>query len=91
MLARLALHVDRRLPLGSNQKEAPVMPAQLTALMPAQRAASYDGTVPFPGAGRPPTAAGHVRAGVTVAFVIVPFAGLAAAVVLAWEIGRAHV
>jgi stearoyl-CoA desaturase (Delta-9 desaturase) len=64
------------------------MPAQLTALRPAQRTASYDGTAPFPGSGhRPRTAEGRARAAVTAAFVIVPFAGLAAAVWLAWGHG----
>jgi len=64
------------------------MPAQLTALVPSRRAASYDGTAPFPAGGEPPaTVVGRVRAGVTAAFVIVPFAGLAAAVWLAWGHG----
>jgi stearoyl-CoA desaturase (Delta-9 desaturase) len=64
------------------------MPAQLTALRPAQGAASYDGTAPFPGGVEPPpTAAGRIQAGVTAAFVIVPLAGLAAAVWLAWGHG----
>jgi hypothetical protein len=57
------------------------VPAQLTALRPAQRGASYDGTELFPGSGHPPgTAEGRARVAVTTAFVIVPFAGLAAAV-----------
>jgi stearoyl-CoA desaturase (Delta-9 desaturase) len=64
------------------------MPAQLTALRSAQRAASYDGAAPFPGGVHPPgTAGGRARASVTAAFVIVPFAGLAAAVWLAWGHG----
>jgi stearoyl-CoA desaturase (Delta-9 desaturase) len=64
------------------------MPAQLAALRPAQRTASYDGTAPFPGSGRPPaTAEGRARVAVTAAFVLVPFAGLAAAVWLAWGHG----
>ena len=64
------------------------MPAQLTALRPAQHTASYDGTAPFPDNGEPPPAAvGRLRAGVTAAFVLVPFAGLAAAVWLAWDHG----
>lgn len=38
----------------------------------------YDGMTPFPGLGRRPCpAAGRARAGVTVAIVVVPFAGLA--------------
>ena len=44
-------------------------------------AAAYDGTAPFPGiddAG-PRTTAGRVQVGVTVAFVLGPFVGLAAA------------
>jgi stearoyl-CoA desaturase (delta-9 desaturase) len=64
------------------------MPAQLTAPRPAQRIASYDGTGPFPGSGHPPgTAEGRARVAVTAAFVLVPFAGLAAAVWLAWGHG----
>jgi hypothetical protein len=64
------------------------MPAQLTALRPAQRGASYDGTAPFSGGGHPPgTAEGRARVAVTAAFVIVPFAGLATAVWLAWGHG----
>jgi stearoyl-CoA desaturase (delta-9 desaturase) len=64
------------------------MPAQLTALRPAQRGASYDGTAPFPGGGHPPgTAEGRGRVAVTAALVIVPFAGLATAVWLAWGHG----
>ena len=47
-----------------------------------------DGTAPFTVSGRPPgTVQGRVRAGVTTAFVVVPFAGLAAAVWLAWGHG----
>jgi stearoyl-CoA desaturase (delta-9 desaturase) len=64
------------------------MSGQLTALLPAQRTASYDGAAPFPGGGEPPpTAVGRLRAGVTGALVVVPFAGLAAAVWLAWGHG----
>jgi stearoyl-CoA desaturase (Delta-9 desaturase) len=64
------------------------MPAQFTPIRPAQRGASYDGTEPFPGSGHPPgTAEGRARVAVTAAFVIVPFAGLAAAVWLAWGHG----
>ncbi|MGH3159420.1 MAG: hypothetical protein ACRDNF_22990 [Streptosporangiaceae bacterium] len=52
------------------------------------RGAPYDGTVPFPGSGNPRvTAEGRARVAVTAAFVIVPFAGLAAAVWLAWGHG----
>jgi hypothetical protein len=46
----------------------------------------YDGMAPFLDTGRPPSSAlGRARAGVTVAIVVVPFAGLAAAVWLAWD------
>ena len=45
----------------------------------------YDGTAAFPDRGRPPgTVQGRVQAGVTAAFVVVPFAGLGVAVWLAW-------
>ena len=64
------------------------MPAQPAALRSAQRIVSYHGKAPFPGGGEPPlTAVGRLRAGVTGALVIVPFAGLAAAVWLAWGHG----
>jgi hypothetical protein len=57
------------------------MPSRLTV-------ADYDGTAPFPSDGQPPgTVQGRVRAGVTTAFVVVPFAGLGAAVWLAWGHG----
>ena len=60
----------------------------LAALTSAQRTVSHDGTAPFPGGGEPPlTAVGRAWAGVTGAFVIVAFAGLAAAVWLAWGHG----
>ena len=50
--------------------------------------ADYDGTAPFPDSGQPSsTVQGRVRAGVTTAFVVVPFAGLGAAVGLAWSHG----
>jgi fatty-acid desaturase len=56
--------------------------------MTDQLAARYEGTEPFPDAGAPPrTAAGAVRAAVTLAIVIVPFAGLGVAVWLAWGHG----
>jgi stearoyl-CoA desaturase (Delta-9 desaturase) len=57
--------------------------------MPARRAADeYDGRTPFAVSGRPPgTVQGWAQAGVTTAFVVVPFAGLAAAVWLAWGHG----
>ncbi len=49
------------------------MPARLTA-------DDYDGRTPFAVSGRPPgTVQGWARVGVTIAFVVVPFAGLAAA------------
>ncbi len=51
---------------------------------------AYDGVAPFPGTGRTPcTAVGRARAGVTVAIVVLPFAGLAAAMWLAWGHGLA--
>jgi hypothetical protein len=44
--------------------------------MTDQLTARYEGTEPFPDVGAPPrTAAGAVRAAVTLAIVIVPFAG----------------
>ena len=47
--------------------------------------AKYDGTTPFTDdSGPPATVRGRVQAGVTAMFVIVPFAGLGAAVWLAW-------
>jgi stearoyl-CoA desaturase (Delta-9 desaturase) len=52
-------------------------------------AAPYHGTVPFTVSGRPPgTVQDRVRAGVTAAFVVVPFAGLGVAVWLAWGHGQ---
>ena len=57
------------------------VPSQLTAT-------DYDGTTPFTGGRRPPaTFEGRAQAAVTAAFVIVPFAGLAVAVWLAWGHG----
>jgi stearoyl-CoA desaturase (Delta-9 desaturase) len=57
------------------------MPTRLTA-------DEYDGRTPFAVSGRPPgTVQGRARVGVTTAFVVVPFAGLAAAVWLAWGHG----
>jgi len=57
--------------------------------MPASRTAGeYDGTGPFPGGDAGPrTLQGKVQVAVTVAIVLVPFAGLAAAVYLAWGHG----
>jgi stearoyl-CoA desaturase (Delta-9 desaturase) len=56
--------------------------------MTDQLAARYEGTEPFPDAGAPPrTVAGAVRTAVTLAIVIVPFAGLGVAVRLAWGHG----
>jgi stearoyl-CoA desaturase (Delta-9 desaturase) len=50
--------------------------------------AGYDGSVPFPGSARPlPSVGGRFRAAVTAAIVLVPFAGLAVAVWLAWGHG----
>ncbi len=57
--------------------------------MPTSRtAADYDGTAPFPDVNTGPrTTGGRVGVGVTLAIVLVPFAGLAAAVYLAWGHG----
>ncbi len=56
--------------------------------MTDQLAFEYEGTEPFPEAGRPPrTVEGAVRVGVTVAIVVVPFAGLGVAVWFAWGHG----
>ena len=56
--------------------------------MTVQLGAGYEGTEPFPDAGGPPrTVAGAVRVAVTLAIVIVPFAGLGVAVWLAWGHG----
>jgi stearoyl-CoA desaturase (Delta-9 desaturase) len=56
--------------------------------MTDQLAAGYEGTEPFPDSGGSPhTFVGGVRAAVTVAIVIVPFAGLGVAVWLAWGHG----
>src|ERR1700759_4181394 len=57
------------------------MPARLTA-------DDYDGRTPFAVRGRPPgTVQGWARVGGTIRFVVVPFAGLAAAAWLAWGHG----
>ena len=54
----------------------------------AQPPAGYDGCAPFPGGSRPPlTVEGGVRTAVTAVIVLVPFAGLAVAVWLAWGHG----
>jgi stearoyl-CoA desaturase (Delta-9 desaturase) len=56
--------------------------------MTVQSPAGYEGTEPFPDAGGPPrTVAGAIRVAVTLAIVIVPFAGLGVAVWLAWGHG----
>ena len=56
--------------------------------MVVQLAAGYEGTEPFPDAGGPPrSVGGAVRVAVTLAIVIVPFAGLGVAVWLAWGHG----
>ena len=56
--------------------------------VPARLAPGYDGRAPFPGSVRPPlTVGGGVRSAVTAVIVLVPFAGLAAAVWLAWGHG----
>jgi stearoyl-CoA desaturase (Delta-9 desaturase) len=60
-----------------------------TATLPSRHsAADYNGTAPFPDSGQPSaTVEGRVRAGVTMAFVVVPFAGLGVAVWLTWGHG----
>jgi stearoyl-CoA desaturase (Delta-9 desaturase) len=60
-----------------------------TATLPSRHtAADYNGTAPFPDSGQPSaTVEGRVRAGVTTAFVVVPFAGLGVAVWLTWGHG----
>src|ERR1700759_2079873 len=64
------------------------MPAQLTSDPPAPVPSPYDGTASFPDDGRPPAPpAGRARAGLTILLLVVPFAGLAAAVWLAWGHG----
>ena len=56
--------------------------------MTVQPGAGYEGAEPFPDTGGPPrTVAGAVRVAVTLAIVIVPFAGLGVAVWLAWGHG----
>jgi stearoyl-CoA desaturase (Delta-9 desaturase) len=57
--------------------------------MPASRTADdYQGTEPFPGSDAAPrNLHGRIQVGVTLAIVLVPFAGLAAAVYLAWGHG----
>jgi hypothetical protein len=61
----------------------------LTTRMPPRLTADeYDGRTPFAVSGRTPgTVQGWARVGVTIAFVVVPFAGLAAAAWLAWGHG----
>ena len=56
--------------------------------MTVQPGAGYEGAEPFPDTGAPPrTVASAVRVAVTLAIVIVPFAGLGVAVWLAWGHG----
>jgi stearoyl-CoA desaturase (delta-9 desaturase) len=56
--------------------------------MTDQLAVAYEGTEPFPDAGRPTrTWEGAVRSAVTIAIVVVPFGGLGAAVWFAWGHG----
>jgi hypothetical protein len=82
-------------PPGVTQPGAPVngQPAAVrasgTTRMPTRPTADdYDGRTPFAVSGRPPgTVQSWARADVTTAFVVVPFAGLAAAVWLAWGHG----
>lgn len=53
--------------------------------MTVQPGVGYEGAEPFPDTGGPPrTGAVAVRVAVTLAIVIVPFAGLGVAVWLAW-------
>jgi stearoyl-CoA desaturase (Delta-9 desaturase) len=57
-------------------------------MLDMQAADDYDGTAPFPdGDSSPSTVQGGLRVGVTAAIVVVPFAGLAVAVWLAWGHG----
>jgi stearoyl-CoA desaturase (delta-9 desaturase) len=77
----LACHVITSRRPARRREEIITMPAKATAT-------DYDGTAPFPGSSRPPcTLEGGIRTGVTAAFVMVPFAGLAVAVWLAWGHG----
>ncbi len=64
-------------------------PAEAGAIaVPAPLAAGYDGRAPFPGSVRLPlTVGGGIRSAVTATIVLVPFAGLAVAVWLAWGHG----
>src|SRR6202167_4786133 len=56
--------------------------------MTDQLTVDYEGTEPFPGGAAPPrTFEGGIRVAVTAAIVLVPFAGLAVAVWLAWGHG----
>jgi stearoyl-CoA desaturase (Delta-9 desaturase) len=56
--------------------------------MTDQLAVTYEGTEPFPDAGRPArTFEGAIRVAVTIAIVVVPFAGLGVAVWFAWGHG----
>jgi stearoyl-CoA desaturase (Delta-9 desaturase) len=56
--------------------------------MTDQLAVTYEGTEPFPDASRPArTFEGAIRAAVTIAIVVVPFAGLGVAVWFAWGHG----
>jgi hypothetical protein len=68
--------------------QAAAMGASETTRMPTRLTPDYDGRTPFAVSGRPPgTVQGWARVGVTIAFVVVPFAGLAVAVWLAWGHG----
>jgi stearoyl-CoA desaturase (Delta-9 desaturase) len=59
-----------------------------TTAMTDQLAARYEGTEPFPDGGAAPrTVASAVQVAVTLVIVTVPFAGLGAAVWLAWGHG----
>lgn len=56
--------------------------------LPDRAAVGYDGMAPFPGIALPQRAVGGlVQAGVTIALVLIPFCGLAAALWLAWGHG----
>ena len=77
-----------RLGAPVNGQAAVVRASGTTRMSSRLTADEYDGRTPFAVSGRPPgTVQGWARAGVTTAFVVVPFTGLAAAVWLAWGHG----
>jgi stearoyl-CoA desaturase (delta-9 desaturase) len=60
----------------------------MTTMLAQRTVDKYDGSAPFPDAGPPArTVAGRVQIAVTVAIVLIPFAGLAVAGWLAWGHG----